>query len=71
MHLNYFKEQYTMKTELFNLLEQIITPKIEAYLIEVCQDDYKKITLKEHPEVIGSKINFNKIEKLRKEKNGK
>ncbi|KPH49670.1 hypothetical protein HPU229334_02075 [Helicobacter pullorum] len=60
-----------LKSTNFNLLEQIITPKIEAYLISVSQDNYKKITLKEHPEVIGSKINFNKIEKLRKEKNGK
>ena len=54
------------------LLEQVIIPKIEAYLINVSHDNYKKITLKEHSEIIGSKIDFSKIDKLRKEKeNGK
>lgn len=61
-----------LKSTNFSLLEQVIIPKIEAYLIEVCQDDYKKTTLKEHPEIIGSKIDFDRIDKMRKEKgNGK
>ncbi|EGD0126171.1 hypothetical protein GLN21_03725 [Campylobacter coli] len=61
-----------LKSTNFSLLEQVIIPKIEVYLINVSHDNYKKITLKEHSEIIGSKIDFSKIDKLRKEKeNGK
>ena len=47
-------------------------PKIELYLANIGQDDYEKISIQEHPEIIGSKIDFDRIDKMRKEKgNGK
>lgn len=61
-----------LKSTNFNLLEQIMIPKIELYLANIGQDDYEKISIQEHPEIIGSKIDFDRIDKMRKGKgNGK
>ena len=58
---------YPLKNTNFSALEQIIAPKITLCLTNLDKENYEKCKkdLKWHPEVIGSNIDYAKIDKLR------